>query len=460
MERFSGEELRSLALELPDEIQRYKDAGDFEAAKKRIEAWLSRPVAEELKTRLRYEQFILEELPGQFPYTKEEMIARFKEKVPDYTEADLLREEEENLAEWIYIGGEKHYIHNLVRNVCDKDPVIRERLGLSAAEPEDKRLLREKIARIRAEGTAADRFRLRASLRIKDEAFVPGMKVKVHLPIPAEREQISDVEILSHAEGRVTVDAPDAPFRAVCFEDTLTENREFFVDYAWTVTMKYHDLWTAPEKGGVLTEEKREELRDALCEQYPHIRFSPYLRALAAEIAGEEKDVLAIARRIYDYITKNVKYSYMRSYSLIPDIPQYCARNLRGDCGVQALLFITLCRICGVPARWQSGLYTNPADDGPHDWAMFYTERYGWLFADLSFGGSAHRAGDEERRRFYFGNLDTFRMAANNAFQQEFSVRKTFRPNDPYDSQTGEAECETKGFSWEEIETKREMLRV
>ena len=68
----------------------------------------------------------------------------------------------------------------------------------------------------------------------------------------------------------------------------------------------------------------------------------------------------------------------MRNYSIQTCIPEYCATNLRGDCGVQALLFITLCRIAGVPAGWESGLYSNPVSLGAHDWAMFYAEPYGW----------------------------------------------------------------------------------
>ena len=31
---------------------------------------------------------------------------------------------------------------------------------------------------------------------------------------------------------------------------------------------------------------------------------------------------------------------------------------------VQALLFITLCRCAGIPARWQSGLFVTPDDTG------------------------------------------------------------------------------------------------
>ena len=228
----------------------------------------------------------------------------------------------------------------------------------------------------------------------------------------------------------------------------------------------YIDLWKENEevsnvslREGTDWKISEEEQKEFLKEQYPHIRFSPYLKALAKEIVGGEKRPLEIARRIYDYITEHVQYSYMKAYSLIPDIPQYCARNLRGDCGVQALLFITLCRISGVPAGWQSGLYANPAYVGPHDWAMFYVEPYGWLYADPSFGGSAFASGDENRRRFYFGNLDPYRMTANHEFQQEFAVKKGFMPIDPYDNQSGEIESETQGFASYEVETEKEYIK-
>ena len=89
---------------------------------------------------------------------------------------------------------------------------------------------------------------------------------------------------------------------------------------------------------------------------------------------------------------------------------------------------------------------------------MFYVEEYGWLYADPSFGGSAYASGDENRRRFYFGNLDPYRMTANHAFQQEFAVKKDFMPIDPYDNQSGEIESETKGFASYEVESDKEWL--
>ena len=97
---------------------------------------------------------------------------------------------------------------------------------------------------------------------------------------------------------------------------------------------------------------------------------------------------------------------------------------------------------------------------GSHDWALFYAEPYGWLFADLSFGGSAFRDGDEDRRRFYFGNLEPFRMPANNAFQHPFTQPKNFWPLDPYDSQQGEMESEKCGYLARHLERKPALLKA
>lgn len=63
MRDFSCEELKSLAVELPDEVSRYEAAGDFEGAGKAIDRWLEKPVGEAMKTRLRYEKYIIQELP-------------------------------------------------------------------------------------------------------------------------------------------------------------------------------------------------------------------------------------------------------------------------------------------------------------------------------------------------------------------------------------------------------------
>ena len=102
------------------------------------------------------------------------------------------------------------------------------------------------------------------------------------------------------------------------------------------------------------------------------------------------------------------------------NIPEYFAAGQRGDCGMHAITFITLCRCAGIPAQWQAGALCPPHRRGqPRLGAVLHCP-HGWLYADCSFGGSAYRAGALDRWDFYFGNLDPFRMVANRAFQQDF----------------------------------------
>ena len=148
----------------------------------------------------------------------------------------------------------------------------------------------------------------------------------------------------------------------------------------------------------------------------------------------------------------------MPDYIVLDSIAETCAREHTGDCGVFALLFITLCRCAGIPAQWQSGNTAEPDFIGSHDWARFYVAPYGWMFADPSYGVSANQQGCEERRQFYFGNLDPFRMVANREFQENFTVPKEFWRYDPYDNQSGEMETTDRGFKGSEYSRDKEIL--
>ena len=153
-----------------------------------------------------------------------------------------------------------------------------------------------------------------------------------------------------------------------------------------------------------------------------------------------------------------MRYTFMPSYVVLENMVEECARNYTGDCGIFALLFLTLCRCAGIPAQWQSGLTAEPDFIGGHDWVRFYVEPYGWIFADPSYGTGAVRAGKEARRRFYFGNLDAYRMVANSAFQTNFTVAKEQWRADPYDNQLGEIESDTRGFDFDDYLRTKEIL--
>ena len=71
---------------------------------------------------------------------------------------------------------------------------------------------------------------------------------------------------------------------------------------------------------------------------------------------------------------------------------------------------------------------------------------------------SAAVQGDEERRQFYFGNMDAFRMAANSRFQADFETPMQFWRDDPYDNQSGEMETDAHALTGGDYESCREVV--
>src|SRR5437763_4566234 len=136
----------------------------------------------------------------------------------------------------------------------------------------------------------------------------------------------------------------------------------------------------------------------------------PAILTLTRKHSGNETNPYLKAKNFYDWIAKQIKYSYAIEYSTIRNISDYCRSRGYGDCGQEALLFMTLCRLQGIPARWQSGWNIFPGAKSIHDWAEIYLAPYGWMPVDPFMGIYAMRyatsLSPEQRREirdFYFG---------------------------------------------------------
>ena len=182
-------------------------------------------------------------------------------------------------------------------------------------------------------------------------------------------------------------------------------------------------------------------------EEFPHKVFLPELRDMVKEVTAGENNPYLKAKRIYEWIADSIKYSYAREYSTLRNISSYCYDNRYGDCGQEAILFITLCRIAGVPARWQSGFFTFPADEGMHDWSEIYIKPFGWIPVDTYMGifftsMTEDLTADErlEMRNFYFGNIDHYRLVANKGHNQTLYPPKRYFRSETVDFQRGEVE--------------------
>lgn len=443
---------------LPEDILRRKICGDFTGAIRLIDLRLK---DETMPEALRYSMLVQREMmlrmPEEFPYSREEAILIIQEKIPDFTVEAFNELMDTRKIRWIYVNGEERIFNRFFPTLCKADPAFARRAGVkmpgvesaTGGSLEDSRL-HVSMRKMKCNGSMSNRIRIRATMRIKDDVFQPGMFVRAHLPIPCACQQQRDIRIEKVFPGNAQIAPEDALQRTVCWEENMEDNHEFAVEYSYVHTAVYHD--TENMKGNPTTTPQFTQ------EQAPHIVFTPYIRALTEELTRGITDPLEKAQAFYDFITLNMKYTFMPSYFLLENIPENCALNFNGDCGVFALLFLTLCRCAGIPARWQSGFAAEPDFCGGHDWVQFYVEPYGWLYADTSYGIAAVRVGSEERRKFYFGNLDPYRMVANNDFMAPFTVEKQHWRADPYDNQVGEIETAERGLRFEEFTRFKEVL--
>lgn len=448
-----NETFQHLNIGLPEDIARRKYRGDFPEAIRLIDQWLGREdIPAALRGCLTVQREIIARLPLDYPYSKAEALALVREKIPTFTEEEFDDRVGKGQIGWIYVEGEMRFFDRFFNSLCKAQPSVAKRAGvvLAGAESSTTDHLARSITLMQEHGSFTNRIRIRATARLKDELFTPGMFLRVHLPLPAGCEQQREIRIEKCFPPDGKIAPEDAPQRTICWETTLDANETFMVEYSYLHTAQYHDLSPANTVC--------DKVNNFTGEIAPHIVFTPYIRALAAELTQGITDPLEQARAIYDFITLNMKYNFMPAYFSLENIAENCARNFSGDCGVFALLFLTLCRCVGIPAHWQSGFAAEPGFCGGHDWVRFFIPSHGWLYADPSYGIAAVRRGDEERRKFYFGNLDPFRMVANNEFQSEFTVPKQHWRADPYDNQVGEMETQSHGFRYDEFIRSKEVL--
>jgi transglutaminase-like putative cysteine protease len=167
------------------------------------------------------------------------------------------------------------------------------------------------------------------------------------------------------------------------------------------------------------------------------------MRALSQQIAGDETNPCLKSKKCYDWIAENIKYSFALEYSTIRNISDYCRGKGYGDCGQEALLFITLCRLNGVPARWQSAWNTFPGDKDIHDWTEIYLAPYGWVPVDPYMGLWAMR---------YATTLtaDQYRIIANSDHSQTLTPPKRSMRSDNVDFQRAELECGDKNIYFDQ----------
>jgi transglutaminase-like putative cysteine protease len=192
-----------------------------------------------------------------------------------------------------------------------------------------------------------------------------------------------------------------------------------------------------PEK--ILPYKKESELyKTYTSEREPHIVFTDELKNLSEKIIVNETDSYKKAKKIFKWISSNVPWAGAREYSTIENISAYCVEKGYGDCGIKSLLFITLCRYNGIPAKWQSGWMLHPNSLNLHDWTEIYFEGFGWVPVDPDYG--MQNLENEKEKYFFFGGIDAHHLIVNDDYSSPLFPPKIFPRSETVDFQRGELE--------------------
>ncbi len=100
------------------------------------------------------------------------------------------------------------------------------------------------------------------------------------------------------------------------------------------------------------------------------------IRRQAREIIGEEKNAWRAAKRIAEWISREMTPNYDVGFASAREIMQ----NREGDCSEHSVLFVALCRAVGIPARAAVGLMYGDGIFAYHMWPEVFVGE--WVSLD------------------------------------------------------------------------------
>jgi transglutaminase-like putative cysteine protease len=173
-------------------------------------------------------------------------------------------------------------------------------------------------------------------------------------------------------------------------------------------------------------------------ERPPHIVFTDAMRKFSRDVVGDEKNPYRIAQKLFAAVDR-IPWAGALEYSTISNISDYALHAGHADCGQQTLLLMTLLRLNGIPARWQSGwIFADTDYNNMHDWGWLHLAPYGWVPMDVTFGKL--NSGSAALDAFYLGSFDAYRIAFNDDYSQPFVPPKQHFRSETVDLQRGEVE--------------------
>ncbi|TWT94766.1 Transglutaminase-like superfamily protein [Botrimarina colliarenosi] len=443
-----------------DELDRWIRQGDYAPAEAYLRGQVADPQAPIVDGPAAQLEF-LRRTRREYSLTEAELLDQLRESLPDVTQADIQAWTAADDLQHRVIDGEVRYFRRAANNLPRLNADAKRRRDAAAAERAETTpkkfdllaLIREVYAaseRTGAVEVCPVRHHVTYALTVMEscDRVVPGAKVRAWLPFPQEYRQQSQVRLLSSTPEVKKVSPNGSPHRTVYFEETIGDDAKppkFTVEFEFVTAAYCPDLDPADVKP---YDTDSDFYREFTAERLPHIALTSDVRELAAEIVGDETNPLRKALRLFTWVSKNITWIGEMEYGAVPSLSLKGLTMRCGDCGVQNISFVTLCRTVGVPARWQSGFGTKPGEENMHDWAEFYVEPWGRLPVDASYG--LQKSDDPKVRDFFCGRMDPYRLIVNLDYGRPLIPPKTSLRSEPTDFQRGEIEIDGRNLYFDD----------
>lgn len=381
---------------------------------------------------------------ADFPWTVDEFYEMALRDEPSLTREELQRRIDHRYVETLAFGDTVRVFRKALRNMRLLDPQFRQGSHRGATASAARISYVDSILAHRQGHNplgGAHRVVYRFTVDVPNHDAILGDTLRVWLPMPMATQRQSNIRVLE-ASHPYTLSDGRSEHNSIYFEAPVGAAGDT-THFEYTATFDTRGEYFPADHilDNLRPYDKASELyRRYTAAEAPHI---VRLDSLARSIAGDETNPYLISEKVYDYIINRYPWAGAREYSTIDCIPDYVVREGHGDCGQVSLLYISLMRTLGIPARWESGWMLHPGEKNLHDWAEVYFEGVGWVPVDVSFGRYTP-SDNPEIVGFYSHGMDSHRFAANHTVCGDFYPRKRFVRSETVDAQMGEVET-TRG---------------
>lgn len=441
------------------EINQLIEQGEYTKATQAIKLKIALDtISPQEEAALAFKIEVMERIKKDFNKDDSTVLAYIKQFHPEVTPREITAWEASGALECKTIDGEKKYFHSAHRNLFRIDTNARKHYQALNGRQSDSldRFLGKYIPQVIEQARKAPgkfeklvmpvNFKITYTLTVKPNEVPSGEIIRVWMPYPRENVKYKNIRLLSVSQQEYLLSPDSYPHKSIYMEAKAVKDSAAIFSYTLGFTSFNQWFDFTPEAVKPYVTES-ELYKKYTAEREAHVIFTPQIQRLTDSITAGEQNPYRKVVKIFGYIARNYPWASAREYSTIENIPQYVLDNKHGDCGQVSLLFITMARCAGIPAKWQSGWMLHPGEVNLHDWAEVYFEGIGWVPVDQSFGPvfAAGLSEEEAIRRdpvyhFFTKGLDAYRYIVNDDFGGDFYPAKIHPRSETVDFQRGEVE--------------------